>query len=84
MGRQNNGTGVQWDGRTMGQGAMGQLVSSCFEPSQPLGVTSGLNTTFNQSLSYSAHKSLNIDHNISTAQLFEKAESCWEDLWNEI
>ena len=46
-------------------------VSWCFEPSQPLEVTSGLNTTSNQSLSYSAHKSVNIDHNISTAQLFE-------------
>ena len=47
------------------------LVSWCFEPSQALGVTSGLNTTSNQSLSYSAHKSLNIDHNISTPQLFQ-------------
>ena len=49
-----------------------QLVSWCFEPSQPLGFTSGLNTTSEQSLSYSAHKSLTIDHNSSTAQLFQK------------
>ena len=41
----------------------------CFEPSQPLGVTSGLNTNSNQSLSYSAHKSFNINHNISTVAL---------------
>ena len=45
-----------------------ELVSWCFEPSQPLRVTSGLNMTSNQSLSYSARKSLNIDHNISIAQ----------------
>ena len=47
------------------------LVSWCFEPSQPLGVTSGLNMTFNQCHSYSARKTLNIDRNISTAQLFQ-------------
>ena len=46
------------------------LVSCCFEPSQPLGVTSGLNTTSDQTLTYSAHMSFNIIHNISTAQLF--------------
>ena len=34
------------------------FVSWCFEPSQPLGVTSELNTISNQSLSYSAHKPL--------------------------
>ena len=33
-----------------------------FEPSQPLGVTSGLNTNSNLSLTYSAHKSFNISH----------------------
>ena len=33
------------------------LVSWCFEPSQPLGVTSGLNTNSNLYLSYFAHKS---------------------------
>ena len=42
-----------------------------FEPSQPLAVTSGLNTNSNLSLNYSAHKSFNINHNISTAQLFK-------------
>ena len=49
----------------------GWLVSWCFEPSQPLGVTSGLNTNSDLFLSYSAHESPNIDHNISTAQLFQ-------------
>ena len=47
------------------------FVGWCFEPSQLVGVTSGLNTNFNLSLSYSAHKSYNINHNISTAQLFQ-------------
>ena len=40
------------------------LFSCCFQPSQPLGITSGLNTNANVSLSYSAHKSFNINHNI--------------------
>ena len=34
------------------------LVSWCFEPSQPQWITSGLNTNFTLSLSYSLHKSL--------------------------
>ena len=33
-------------------------------------MTSGLKTNFNPSLSYSAHKSLNTNHNIPTVQLF--------------
>ena len=48
--------------------AWGRLVSRCFEPSQPLGITSGLKTNFHPSLSYSAHKSFKTNHNISTAQ----------------
>ena len=47
------------------------FVCWCFKPSQLPGVTSGLNTNFNLSLCYSAHKSFNINHNISTAQLFQ-------------
>ena len=47
------------------------FVCWCFEPSQSLGAASGLNTNSNLSLSYSAHKSFNINHNISTAQLFQ-------------
>ena len=43
-------------------------VSCCFEPSQALGITSGLKTKFNPSLSYSAHKSLNVDQNFCTTQ----------------
>ena len=36
---------------------MSQLVSWCFEPSQPQRITSGLNTNFTLSPSYSFHKS---------------------------
>ena len=46
------------------------LVTSCFEPIQPLGVTSGLNTNSNLSLIYSAHTSFNINHIIFSKQLF--------------
>ena len=35
----------------------GILVSLCFEPSQPQRITSGLNTNFTLSPSYSLHKS---------------------------
>ena len=44
------------------------FVCWCFEPIQPLRVTSELNTNSNISL---AHKSFNINHNISTVQLFQ-------------
>ena len=45
-----------------------QLVSWCFEPSQPLGITSGLKTNSKSSLRYSAHKSFKTN-NISIAQM---------------
>ena len=45
-----------------------QLVSWYFEPSQPLGIISGLKTNFNPSLSYSACKSLHVNRNMSTVQ----------------
>ena len=38
-------------------------------PSQALGIISGLKTNVNPSLCYSAHKSFNANHNISTARL---------------
>ena len=47
------------------------FVCWCFEPSQSLGAASGLNTNSNLSLSYSAHKSFNINQHISTAQLLQ-------------
>ena len=45
-----------------------QLVSWCFEPSQPLGIISKLNTNFNPSFSFSAHKLFTTNHNTSAAQ----------------
>ena len=47
------------------------LSLSVLSQIKPLEVTSGLNTTSNQSLSYSARKSFNINHNISAAQLLQ-------------
>ena len=47
------------------------FVSWCFEPSQPLGILSGLKTNSKPSLSYSAHKPSKANKNISTAQLFQ-------------
>ena len=44
------------------------LVKWCIEPIQPLWIKSGLKTNFNPSLSYSTHKSRNVNHNIYTAQ----------------
>ena len=38
------------------------LVCRCFEPSQPLRIISGLKTNFNPSLTYSAHRSLDVNH----------------------
>ena len=43
--------------------SLGELVSWCFEPSQPLGFISGLETNSNPSLSYSAHKRFKTNHN---------------------
>ena len=42
------------------------MVGRCFEPSQPLEFTSGLNTNSNLSFSYSVRKSFNTNHSIST------------------
>ena len=76
------------------------LVSWYFEPSQPQRITSGLKTMFSLFPIYSAHKSSNhklfINHKISPdenvqkhterrlEEQSEKAESCRENLWNEI
>ena len=40
------------------------LISWCFEPSQHLGIISEMKTNLNPSLTFSAHKSFNIGHNI--------------------
>ena len=41
----------------------GKRVSWCVEPSQLLGIVSRLKTNFSPSLSHSAQKSFNVDHN---------------------
>ena len=45
-------------------GPVGWLTSWCSDPSQPLEILSGLNANFNPCLSYSAHMSLNVNHNL--------------------
>ena len=54
-----------------------------FCPSQPLGIISGLKTNSYLSLSYSAHKSLDTNHNISTAQLRHFTKVLVED-WRTV
>ena len=51
-------------------GTVGQLVC-VLSPVNRQGVTSGLNTNSDLCLSYSAHKSFDISHNVSPAQLLQ-------------
>ena len=57
-----------------------QLVSWCFNPSQPQRVTSGLKGTFIKR--YTVEKTSKAE--IRPEEKSEKAESCCENLWNEI
>ena len=57
--------------KTRGYPEVSELVCSCFEPSQPLGATPGLNTNSNLSLSYTAHKSFSINHDILQYNYFK-------------
>ena len=60
-------------------GAKG-LVNWCFEPSQPLGITSELKETFvKRSTVERTNKA-----EIRPEEQSEKAKSCRENLWNEI
>ena len=57
------------------------IVSSCFKPSQPQRIISGLRETFT--------KRYNIVERTNKAEIrpeeqSEKAENCWENLWNEM
>ena len=57
-----------------------QLVNWCFEPSQPLGITSGLKETFiNRYIVKRTNKA-----EMRPEEQSEKTESCRENLWNEI
>ena len=56
----------------MSERTTNQLVTWCFEPSQPQRITSGLKTTFSLSPSYSLNKLSNVSHKICK-QLFKNA-----------
>ena len=55
-------------------------VSWCFKPSQPQRIISGLRETFMKR--YIVDKTGEAD--IRPEKQSEKAESCWENIWNEI
>ena len=56
------------------------MVNLCFEPSQPLGIISGLRETF-----IKRHiVERNNKAEIKPEEESEKTESCWDNLWNEI
>ena len=57
-----------------------ELVNLCFEPSQPLGIVSGLKETFIKK--YVVERTNKAE--IRLEKLSQKTESCRENLWNEI
>ena len=57
-----------------------ELVNWCFEPSQPLGIISGLKETFIKK--YTVERTNNAE--IRPEEQSQKTESCRENLWNEI
>ena len=56
------------------------LVNWCFEPSQPLGIISGLKETFIKR--HAVEKTNKTE--IKPEEQSQKMESCRENLWNEI
>ena len=59
---------------------MSKLVTWCFEPSQPLGIISGLKETFIKR--YKVERTNKAE--IRPDEQSEKRESCWENWWNEM
>ena len=57
-----------------------ELVTWCFEPSQPLGITSGLKETFIKRKTVEKTNKAEI----RPKEQSEKTESCRENLWKEI
>ena len=55
------------------------LVSWCFKPCQPQRIISGLKETFIRDTVEWTNKA-----EIRPEEQSEKAESCWENLWNKI
>ena len=66
--------------RAGGRGWVSKLVSCCFKPSQPLGIISGLKETFINR--YAVERTSKAE--TRPEEQSEKAESCQENLWNEI
>ena len=62
------------------RGRESKLVNWCFEPSQPPGIISGLKETFIKR--YIVKKTNKAE--TRSEEKSEKAESCRENLWNEI
>ena len=60
--------------------AGGKLVNWCFEPSQPLGITSGLRETFIKRYVVEMTNTAEI----RPEEQRVKVESCRKNLWNEI
>ena len=58
---------------------IGQSVNWCFEPSQPLGITSGLKETFIKR--HTVERTSKVE--IRPEEQNEKTESCRETLWNK-
>ena len=57
LGRRTREEIAKWNQMTALRFQTGELVSWCFEPSQPQRISSGLNTNFTLSAGYSFHKS---------------------------
>ena len=57
-----------------------EIVNGCFEPSQPLGIISGLKETFIKR--YIVERTNEAE--IRPEEQSEKAESCRENFWTEI
>ena len=59
-----------------------ELVNWSFEPGQPLGIISGLRETFIKRCRPIVERTNKPE--IRPEEQSQKAESCWENLWNEI
>ena len=75
-----SGKYVSRDGPRFSFFQKGQSVNWCFEPSQPVGIISGLKETFiNRHIVEKTNKA-----EIRPEEQIEKTESCRDNLWNEI
>ena len=63
-------------------GAVSLLINWCIEPSQPLGIISGLKETFRRDIQLKGPRTNKAD--IRPEEQSQKTKSCRENLWNEI